>query len=119
MAGEQRVTVPPLTLVGDADSPAVSLFAERARAVRPNFALDDDGATSEAVIEICTALDGLPLGIELAAARMAGMSATDVRDRLGDRFDIKGFHDAVLAHGSVTLPILGDLVDEWVASVPA
>lgn len=43
----------------------------------------------------------------------------DAKDRLGDRFDIKGFHDAVLAHGSVTLPILGDLVDEWVASVAA
>ncbi len=41
------------------------------------------------------------------------------KDRLGDRFDIKGFHDAVLAHGSVTLPILGDLVEEWVASVAA
>jgi uncharacterized protein (DUF885 family) len=41
------------------------------------------------------------------------------KDRLGDRFDIKGFHDAVLAHGAVTLPILGDLVDEWVASVAA
>ena len=43
----------------------------------------------------------------------------EAKDRLGDRFDIKGFHDAVLAHGSVTLPILGDLVDEWVASVAA
>ena len=41
------------------------------------------------------------------------------RDQLGDRFDIKGFHDAVLAHGAVTLPILGDLVDEWVASLAA
>jgi uncharacterized protein (DUF885 family) len=41
------------------------------------------------------------------------------KDRLGDRFDIKGFHDAVLAHGAVTLPILGDLVDEWVASIAA
>jgi uncharacterized protein (DUF885 family) len=41
------------------------------------------------------------------------------RDRLGDRFDIKGFHDAVLAHGAVTLPILGELVDDWVASTAA
>ncbi len=41
----------------------------------------------------------------------------DARDRLGDRFDIKGFHDAVLAQGAVTLPILGDLVEEWVSSV--
>jgi uncharacterized protein (DUF885 family) len=41
------------------------------------------------------------------------------RDQLGDRFDIKGFHDAVLAHGAVTLPILGELVDDWVASVAA
>jgi uncharacterized protein (DUF885 family) len=41
------------------------------------------------------------------------------QDRLGDRFDIKGFHDAVLAHGAVTLPILGDLVEEWIASVAA
>jgi uncharacterized protein (DUF885 family) len=43
----------------------------------------------------------------------------DARARLGARFDIKGFHDAVLAHGSVTLPILGDLVEEWVTSVEA
>lgn len=41
------------------------------------------------------------------------------KDELGDRFDIKGFHDAVLAHGAVTLPILGELVDDWVASLAA
>jgi uncharacterized protein (DUF885 family) len=38
------------------------------------------------------------------------------QEQLGDRFDIKGFHDAVLAHGAVTLPILGDLVADWVTS---
>jgi uncharacterized protein (DUF885 family) len=38
------------------------------------------------------------------------------QEQLGDRFDIKGFHDAVLAHGAVTLPILGDLVADWVTA---
>ncbi len=42
--------------------------------------------TADAVTEICETLDGLPLGIELAAARMAAMSAVEVRDRLADRF---------------------------------
>ena len=66
-------------------SDAVTLFAERARAVRQGFGIFDE-QTADAVIEICETLDGLPLGIELAAARMAAMSAVEVRDRLGDRF---------------------------------
>ena len=66
-------------------SDAVTLFVERARAVRPGFGIFDE-QTADAVIEICATLDGLPLGIELAAARMAAMSAVEVRDRLGDRF---------------------------------
>jgi predicted ATPase/DNA-binding CsgD family transcriptional regulator len=86
LAGERQIQVPPLALDGGASSPAVILFAQRAREVRPNFALEDGLATAPAVVEICRVLDGLPLGIELAAARMAGMGAIDVRDRLGDRF---------------------------------
>jgi len=86
VAGEQRVAVPPLTWEGGPTSPAVTLFTERARAVRPNFDLGDHPATAGAVIEVCRVLDGIPLGIELAAARMAAMSAADVRDRLGERF---------------------------------
>ena len=66
-------------------SDAVTLFVDRARAVRPDFGLQDP-TTAAAVIEICETLDGLPLGIELAAARMAAMSAVEVRDRLADRF---------------------------------
>ena len=58
---------------------------ERAQAVNPAFALDDE-ADATAVIEICRRLDGIALAIELAAARMVSMSAQDVRDRLGDRF---------------------------------
>jgi predicted ATPase/DNA-binding CsgD family transcriptional regulator len=70
---------------GGVESDAVTLFVDRARAVRPDFGLRDP-ETADAVTEICAALDGLPLGIELAAARMAAMSAIEVRDRLADRF---------------------------------
>src|SRR5207244_9373983 len=70
---------------GGVTSDAVTLFVDRARAVRPDFGLREPD-TATAVTEICQALDGLPLGIELAAARMAAMSAVEVRDRLADRF---------------------------------
>ncbi len=79
------LTVPPLALTGGVTSDAVTLFVDRARAVRPDFGLSEP-ATATAVMEICETLDGLPLGIELAAARMAAMSAVEVRDRLADRF---------------------------------
>ncbi len=83
--GETAFTVAPLALEGAETSDAVTLFVDRARAVRPDFGLRDP-ETATAVTEICETLDGLPLGIELAAARMAAMSATEVRDRLADRF---------------------------------
>ncbi|MFE5795638.1 BTAD domain-containing putative transcriptional regulator [Streptomyces sp. NPDC056503] len=69
-------------------SPAHRLFAERARAVRPAFdrehALAADGA--DAVAEICRRLDGLPLAIELAAARLRLLTPRQIADRLDDRF---------------------------------
>ena len=83
--GETLRSVSPLTVDGGVTSDAVTLFAERARAVRQGFGIFDKQA-ADAVIEICETLDGLPLGIELAAARMAAMSVVEVRDRLGDRF---------------------------------
>jgi predicted ATPase/class 3 adenylate cyclase/DNA-binding CsgD family transcriptional regulator len=85
VSGESIVTVSPLATEGGITSDAVRLFLERARSARPNFELADP-LTVEAVTEICKTLDGLPLGIELAAARMAAMSAIEVRDRLADRF---------------------------------
>jgi predicted ATPase/DNA-binding CsgD family transcriptional regulator len=85
VAGEELVSVSPLALDGGATSAAARLFVERAATVRPGFGIFDE-PTAAAVIEICATLDGLPLGIELAAARMAAMSAAEVRDRLGDRF---------------------------------
>ena len=85
VAGETLRTIAPLALDGGIGSDAVKLFIERACAARPGFGLYDTQSAA-AVTEICETLDGLPLGIELAAARMATMSAVEVRDRLGDRF---------------------------------
>ena len=81
---ERLWPVPPLDVAGP-DAAAVELFLDRARAVNPGLALrSDDDIT--AVTEICTRLDGIALGIELAAARLVSMTPQDVRDRLGDRF---------------------------------
>ena len=82
---EAALTVAPLALEGGVTSDAVTLFVDRARVVRPDFGLGEP-ETAIAVTEICRTLDGLPLGIELAAARMAAMSAVEVRGRLADRF---------------------------------
>lgn len=94
VAGEAAWPVPPLGLAPvDADtteairaSPAVTLFCERARDVRPDFALTADNAAD--VAGICLALDGLPLAIELAAARADVLSPRAILDRLQNRFDL-------------------------------
>jgi predicted ATPase len=87
--GEVEYPVPPLpmpdprTIGGDASIggyPAVALFVERARAVRPDFALTDENAA--AIAEICWRLDGLPLAIELAAARVRILSPQAMVTRL-------------------------------------
>ena len=78
--GEQVVPVRPL----DPATDAVSLFGERAQSVDPEFVLDDE--TVRAVREICGRLDGVPLAIELAAARVDTMSPDDIATRLDDRF---------------------------------
>jgi tetratricopeptide (TPR) repeat protein len=67
------------------DSSAVTLFSDRARAVAPHFSMPDE---AKAVVEICDRLDGIPLAIELAASRMASMTASEVRDRLDQRFQL-------------------------------
>lgn len=87
--GESLWPVPPLTLPapGDPDlcaSEAVRLFVERATAVDPHFSLSED--TRAAVAEICRRLDGVPLAIELAAARVRTISVVEIADRLRDRF---------------------------------
>ncbi len=85
VADEQLLLVPALDVGGGIDSAAVNLFVERAPSVAPRFSL----AAAEkagAVVEICRRLDGVPLAIELAASRMASMTAIEVRDRLDQRF---------------------------------
>ena len=67
-------------------SEAVQLFVERAQLQKPNFALTERDAP--AVAEICARLDGIPLALELAAARIRSMSAAQINERLHDRFKL-------------------------------
>lgn len=78
--GEAEVPVAPLDLASD----AVTLLLARARAARPSIA--DDPATLATAARICTDLEGLPLAIELAAARARSLSLDDIAERLDDRF---------------------------------
>jgi len=93
LPGEVVWTVPPLSFPEPgrpraAESleayDAIRLFMERARDRRPGFTLDE--ATAPLVVEICQRLDGIPLAIELAAARLAFLSLADLTARLDDRF---------------------------------
>ena len=88
VTGEQAWGVPSLALPEAgrpiAESHAVRLFCDRAVAVQPDFELTPENET--AVIEICTRLDGIPLAIELAAARVTHLSPRQIGDRLDDRF---------------------------------
>ncbi|HUR79673.1 MAG TPA: NB-ARC domain-containing protein, partial [Thermoanaerobaculia bacterium] len=79
VAGERVWPVPPI-----AESEAIELFAERAAAVDPSFVLND--ANRGAVAEICRRLDGIPLAIELAAARVRVLTPEQMTARLADRF---------------------------------
>lgn len=78
--GEVMWRVPSLSLTGD----AIELFTDRARRARPGFVAGDEAAGT--VAEICQRLDGLPLAIELAAARLRALSPAEVLTGLHDRF---------------------------------
>jgi predicted ATPase/class 3 adenylate cyclase/DNA-binding CsgD family transcriptional regulator len=80
VAGEVSWRVPSLSLADE----AIELFTDRARHARPGFSLTDDNAA--AVGEICARLDGVPLAIELAAARVRALSLAEILDSLHDRF---------------------------------
>ncbi|GAA3081642.1 BTAD domain-containing putative transcriptional regulator [Kribbella aluminosa] len=86
--GEHLHPVGPLDLppedAATDEYPSMQLFVDRARAVRPDFQLTE--ANREAVAEICRRLDGMPLAIELAAARLRALNPPQIVDRLADRF---------------------------------
>jgi predicted ATPase len=97
LRAEREYPVPPLPLPADpatgsladiAASPAAALFVDRARAVRPGFTLTPGNAA--AVAEICRRLEGLPLAIELAAARTRLLDPAELRDRLARSLDALG-----------------------------
>ena len=102
--GEKEYLVPPLSLPDPERLPslerltryeAVRLFIERAQDARPDFSVTNDNAAT--VAEICARLDGLPLAIELAAARVKVLSPQKMLDRLSDRLKL-------LAKGARDLP---------------
>jgi predicted ATPase len=100
LRGEREYFLPPLRVPergaeDAADTPAVELFVQRARAVRPDFALTE--TTLPVVAELVRRLDGLPLAIELAAARIRLLPPQGLLERLEQQLD-------VLASGAVDLP---------------
>ncbi len=102
--GEAELDLPPLVR-----DEAVALFCERAQAVRP------DVTATDAVVELCDRLDGLPLALELAAARTKLLTPEALLDRLADRLDaLKGTRDAEERHATLRATIAWsyDLLDE-------
>jgi predicted ATPase/DNA-binding CsgD family transcriptional regulator len=101
VAGEARHRLGPLSLPGlgglaDAvGSEAVALFADRARSADPHFALDEQ--TAAGVARLVTRLDGMPLAIELAAARVESLGVGQLLDRLDDRFTLLAGADRLAA----------------------
>ena len=108
----------PLSVTGEtlcplrplADNQAVALFTDRALAVSPTFRPD------ESIVDVCKALDGLPLAIELAAARMRSLTPAQLTERLGDRIGLldKGTRAAPQRHRTLRAVIdwSWDLLDD-------
>jgi len=102
--GEAELDLPPLVR-----DEAVALFCERAQAVRP------DVTATDAVVQLCDRLDGLPLALELAAARTKLLTPEALLDRFADRLDsLKGTRDAEERHMTLRATIAWsyDLLDE-------
>ncbi|WP_199565083.1 LuxR C-terminal-related transcriptional regulator [Spongiactinospora rosea] len=102
LPGERVLRLDPLPLTDPADPdpgcPSVALFAERAVAVDPDFSLDSCSLSD--VAQVCRCLDGLPLAIELAAARTRSLSIPELLERLDDMTTMPGWgaHTAAPRH---------------------
>ena len=109
VAGETRYRLPPLALPvpGEevAGAEAVALFADRARRVDPHFSLT--GESGPVVARLVARLDGMPLAIELAAARVEALGVAQLLDRLDDRFGLLVGADRLAAarHRSLTATV--------------
>jgi predicted ATPase/class 3 adenylate cyclase len=110
LPGEREYVVPTLSVPDPRRLPpladlarvaAIALFVDRARVVRPDFALTGDNAP--AVVDICLRVDGLPLAIELAAARVRLLSPDSICERLSDRLALLATTSAGLAERQRTL----------------
>jgi predicted ATPase/class 3 adenylate cyclase len=121
LEGEQMLAVPSLRPPGDAADPeaiarsdAVQLFVERAQAADADFRLDNGNVA--AVAQVCRRLDGVPLAIELAAARIITMSPSELAAALDRRFEVLagGRRRAVKRHQTLraTIDWSYDLLDE-------
>ncbi len=95
MRAERQFRVAPLALPSLAskddpkrllESPAIQLFVDRALSVEPSFSLSRDNGS--AIAQVCWRLDGIPLAIELAAARVRVLSVAQIGERLNDRFNL-------------------------------
>jgi class 3 adenylate cyclase len=115
IAGETVHPVPPLAVPmpdgkpsadAAAASEAVRLFVERARGSQPAFALND--RNTPAVIEICRRLDGIPLALELAAARLRALPVEEIAARVNDRFRLLASGDRTALPRQKTLRALID-----------
>jgi predicted ATPase len=110
--GEQIIALPPLATGEPSEeierlvsTDAVCLFVERARRVMADFALTPSNAA--AVVEVCQRLDGVPLAIELAAARVIALSPAELVRRLDRRFQVLagGRRGAVERHATLRAAI--------------
>jgi len=125
ISGEQECPVPPLAVPDPGTSPtpeslagceSVRLFAERAAAVLPDFAVDEQNAA--AIAQIARRLDGLPLALELAAARVKLLPPEAILARLALR--LAGAADAFRAANEFSMPVpMQEIVDRWLGPARA